>query len=747
MTSKSLFLKGMKEDMRHKVWMLALSMLGSFLAMPVLCLLYYSDVEDRVSANLVSSKELLAATTESIGRMAEFFRQELMLSTGIIAIVGAIIVGLECFRYLQQKPMVDTYHSLPVSRMQMFGVKYVNGILIWLVPYLLGMLLTLLFSAVFLGRMGGLHGIPVLIKETGINTAVLIVVFLLVYHLMLLATMLTGNLLNTLAVAAIIGCGVISAYVTGLGFMMTYFHSYYLQGRGLMAAMYVSPMAAPVYLMGTRIQDEMQILPCLICLGVAFLLGALALFAYCRRPSERAGRGVDMKWAAGIMRLYVSVLGGMGGWLLMYSLVGSMAWGIFGALLMGILIYGVLDVVFTMDFKAFFRHRWSMAASMILTMLICFGFRGDWMGYDRYLPEQEQIRSISIACVTYGNGRYGEEIMNGMELTDTAQIYAFLERGVENIFGRFHRTEDTSAEKGYGGEDSYKRDAFKVKVTLANGWSYYRVYPYYKWDEEVVLPLLCSEEYVRNAYYLSEDLMEECYRMRFITGSNNDSRVMDVEIDDREIHQEIAEAYNQDLLERPRAMVLGEDRVLGRIIVWTRQEYARSMNLYILEGMTHTREAMERNGIRIFNQPTESANIESITFTVNITRDMGSAVSGQAERSIRNHFGVYPKGLPGTLNEDGQETYSEMIVTETSAANEVTGWVYRFAITDPAEIEELLPLIQYYNLRSGMGVFVDDFVSDAVILDNSGVEWEVWLRKGALPEKYMQRFLEEAQAQ
>ena len=43
MISKRLFLKGMREDLRHKVWMVALSLLGSFLTLPVVWLLRYSD--------------------------------------------------------------------------------------------------------------------------------------------------------------------------------------------------------------------------------------------------------------------------------------------------------------------------------------------------------------------------------------------------------------------------------------------------------------------------------------------------------------------------------------------------------------------------------------------------------------------------------------------------------------------------------------------------------------------------------
>ena len=76
MTSKHLFLKGMKEDLRHKVWMLALSLLGNFLAMPVLWLLNYSDVafaDVRMLTSEMTARQQAEAIAQSTERMLNFF--------------------------------------------------------------------------------------------------------------------------------------------------------------------------------------------------------------------------------------------------------------------------------------------------------------------------------------------------------------------------------------------------------------------------------------------------------------------------------------------------------------------------------------------------------------------------------------------------------------------------------------------------------------------------------------------------
>lgn len=777
MTSKRLFLKGMKEDLRHKVWMLALSLLGSFLTMPVVWLLRFNDVEmPSIKAQLanMTAQECAEVIQNSANAMAYVFKEILMLPAGLIAILGAVIVGLESFYFLQQKSMVDTYHSLPVSRMQLFGIKYINGLLIWLVPHIFCTVLTLVFSGVLLARVGAAGAIFGVILEAVKNTAVLAIAFLLVYHLMMLATMLTGNMLNTLVMAGILGGGAISVYGLALGFMSTFFRTYYPQFTGLYFATYTSPLAAPIVLLCSRWNQDIMdgtLSTTLTYLIIALILGVLAWFSYLKRPSERAGKGLELRWIAWPLRLFAGILGGMGGWLFMHYLVdsnnGRTPWSVFGALLVGILSYGVLDVIFSMDFKAFFRHRWSMGAAMVVMLLVCRGFQRDFIGYDRYLPDQGEIQMASIASSPYGYySNYNvEQTLQRVVLTDAAQIHTFLERGIENRQGRLHIPEEMQVEEAYCG-DMFATDTFCVRVVLDNGSSYCRKYPYFEWDQDVVLPLLCSEEYAEGVYRITEEQIESCTVIRLTSGVNNNDGIK--EILDRKIIRELAEAYNQDLSEQPQTIILGQDRVLGQITMTIQQEYMVTWRLDLLESMTHTLEVMEKNGILIFNQPTEAEDVKSITFRVNGSKYWyrGDTAISPVERSIRGYFGVYPEKLPEALEHEGgpgtqsvgytnldgnllpeavQDGEWEAVSVYEQLAHDPQ--VYSFTITDPAEIEELLPLVQYNRMNHRVGVFVEGFVEDVSILDKSGTEWGVCLRSGTMPEKYIRRFLEEAGVQ
>lgn len=748
MTSKRLFLKSIKEELRHKVWMVALSLLGNFLAMPVTWLLLYSDVETHRARGIVEG--MAAADQEHMimgwaDRGVEYFQTSLLVTAAIIAIIGAVIVGLENFRFLQQKSMVDTFHSLPVSRTALFGTKYVSGLLIWLVPCLLCMTLAWIFAGVSMLRVGGEGAVPGLLLALGKNMVVLLILFLQIYHLMLLATMLTGNVLNTLAVSAILGGGAISFYGMMVGFMDTYFRTYLqrmmLDGgeKGLHAALCCSPLVSPLYLLAASVDVGLPVAgdyrtTLLACLGEALLLGVLAWLAYVRRPSERSGHGVDLVWIAGPMRIFVSLVGGMVGWVFMYSLMGAdavgTAWCIFGALFVGILAYGVLDVVFSMDFKAFFRHRWGMAATAAVTVLVCFGFRGDWVGYDRYLPQQEQIRQASIYSGSYTNAVWMDSLPETMELTDAAQIYAFLERGVENMQGRTHKSEETQLEELYCGS-SLSRDAFYVKVVLEDGRSYYRRYYYYEWDGDVVLPLLCSGEYARSCYAITEEMLDNCHGMAFYGGI--DKEIMR-DVAQQEVLRQVAAGYNQDLQEQPQTVILNQGRVLGRIqMTMGSEEMPRRYYLEVNENMRHTLEAMAQNHIQFPGQALDAEDVESISFEVEggAYWYRGDHRISPAERSIRGHFGVYPESAPGL---EGQPVYE----TEGSEPQE-----FRLIITDRAQIEELLPLIQFSNMRGGSGELVQGFAGGVGLTDRQGMQWSVCIRRGALPEEYIRRMLEE----
>ena len=97
---------------------------------------------------------------------------------------------------------VDFFHSLPISRKKYFFVQYVSGVIIFVVPFIVSMLLCLLVGAV----NGLLTGGVVLMAVR--MTSFRILEYLAGYGTAILATVMTGKTLT-----AILGTAVFTVYI------------------------------------------------------------------------------------------------------------------------------------------------------------------------------------------------------------------------------------------------------------------------------------------------------------------------------------------------------------------------------------------------------------------------------------------------------------------------------------------------------------------------------------------------------
>ncbi len=225
--------------MRHKVWLWALSTLGSFMAQVVLLMLYLPNFSDQVHAfgrNTVYTM------------IYQFASRISMVSNGVVAIAGALIVGLTGFGFLFHKNMIDNYHSMPVKRKTIFWTIYLEGFLIWLVPFAVNQLLSMIYILIKLQQFDSISSFGKVFAAQMSSNLVIMICFMLVYHLCILAVMLCGNVLNTLVVTAVFGVGFISLYGIGYGMFSFYMDTFWGRGRLLRAFMHLSPAVEGPYL-------------------------------------------------------------------------------------------------------------------------------------------------------------------------------------------------------------------------------------------------------------------------------------------------------------------------------------------------------------------------------------------------------------------------------------------------------------------------------------------------------------------
>ena len=753
MTSKHLFFKAMKEDLRHKIWMIALSSLGSFLTLPVVWLM---NISDHYNYALVSY-------TSYLEPISFIFRDILIIAGGVIAIAGAVIVGLFGFRFVFHKNMVDTYHSIPIKRSTLYGICWLNGLLIWLVPFLICLLVTVGLVLAFLAGTPGAQWIPEMLSEICINFVVLTVVFLLVYHLVLIAVMISGNILNTLVSMLILGFGAISICGLGVAFFSLYMRTFYAASPALDFldfTAYASPLFSACHLLYQIYQRDFgqigSVQPLMINICIMALLGGLAWLLYKRRASELAEQGIRNKAFSTVMRFVVGLAAGMGGWLVFYLMVSSPGWGVFGALLVGILVFGVMDVIFSMEFKAFFAHKLQMALTAVFCLVICFCLYRDWIGYDTYLPDKEDIAEIAVYSGDYSNrslAPYGlgrQYMLKNLHFQDGDAAYNFLERV-------------TNREKGIAPAAIYENAAYEAepvmilttRVTLKNGRTYYREYRVSESDLDVVWPILSDQDYLEKNYMIDHQTavsydMVELHRAGIST-------IVSADLPE-EAMLKLTEAYNRDLLEDPARTLFGRGTLLTRIdfersrgVVYDWNEdvpWAYSLWIEVYDSMEHTVAAMEELGYGEWTKLQDPDEISEIRLYSDIWYDsvMNWSVQDMTD-SVRRYYGVYVEG--NSDKEGSFEIYEEAgavieDVVSTSAIQSVPfseGRLY-LSITDREEIRELMQYVDYANHMywNGNAVFRQGYANIEILLDGEDTDEWYYFKKGKLPEKYIQRF-------
>ena len=191
MMSKNSFLVNMKENNKRRIWVWVISILCFVLAYPVGVALMIKQAQ----TNLDWIKAEYGAAAESILQSRLLENVKYMMGTSFIlmgfTVAIAVIAGIQGFSYLYSRKKIDFYMGMPVKQSRRFLVIWINGILIFLLPYLMGMGISLLLAAGNQACNGEI--LATALRAFGIHLCL----FLGMYHLSILAVMLTGNMVVT----------------------------------------------------------------------------------------------------------------------------------------------------------------------------------------------------------------------------------------------------------------------------------------------------------------------------------------------------------------------------------------------------------------------------------------------------------------------------------------------------------------------------------------------------------------------
>ena len=474
MTSNSSIYKMIREHFRHNMWMLGLSAIGSFLFGPIVFLFShggtnferyrlnhtYEEYADYVSSQVIIDLNYSSAALT------------------VIAAIGAAIVAFGIFSYLFNSRKIDLYHALPVTRKELFWSGYLTGLYIWLIPFLAGTILSFACAFVFLENTATIGGVLFAMVEWLLYPTF---GFFIIYHLCLVAIMLSGNMANAMVSTGVWGLSVFTLHAILAMYAEAFFDTYYNPGDNGYLSCGFSPLATPFGLISYQNYNWDYALIAIPGILIALLNLYVAYRLHAVRKSELAGHGMDSKIGSLTIRVCITLIVGLMGvipmWLFGYNLKTRPIWLLLFTALFSLIAFTITTAIQKRSVRAFFAHKVQMIAITICTMLIVSTYCFDFFSYDTRIPAKGSVESMNIEVHGFDQYYYYGRDFEGYEITDATIIHGILQTAVSS--------------------DKYGNTfPITVKVSPKFGFDYYRRYQLHTKDIDALRPVVETPEYM-----------------------------------------------------------------------------------------------------------------------------------------------------------------------------------------------------------------------------------------------------------
>ncbi|WP_148409205.1 DUF6449 domain-containing protein [Murimonas intestini] len=464
MTSKISFFKLMKVEGRYKSWLPALICLVLFISLPVACLLKLDGMMSSVKEGYLE--------LETVRKSFQAFVGFGNLGRIIVTAGCAVVSAFACFSYMNSKQKVDFYHSLPVNRQKLFLAEFLNGLFFYVVPCFVCTVICIIIGAI----NSLLTGQIFLIAMEAFLMQVLY--YLVLYLTGILAAVLTGKIIVGILAAATFMCygPMVVFLIVGLAEMS--FHT--LMSVGSEVTYDIMSYLSPVFLCLITEAKLAGGETSFFCIGWIILMIALlfllCFWLYCRRASEAAGHSIAFPKIEKPLKFLLVVPCSLTAGLLLKMMSYGSIWFFVGIIFGGIILSALIEFIYHLDIREIFAHKILMAAAVLTSLLVACGFYFDWIGYDSYIPDEDEIVSMSVYNSSInGNFYYGDSYDIGSGNTD---IRALQSLSVTNFEPVYELAQEGIARLKESGSAYYEGDTrfVSVRYELAGEKEVYRNY-------------------------------------------------------------------------------------------------------------------------------------------------------------------------------------------------------------------------------------------------------------------------------
>ena len=762
MTSRNSFFNLLKEDFRRRLWTFILASLVFFGTFPIVfTMMLQSWVSNYKDNDFFTQAQMLDRIADYV---SDFTGINVWLA--VVTCVGAVICGVSGFAYLHSKKQMDFYHSLPVKRERLFLVRFVNGILIYAIPYLIsivyvyfictvfGVMSTRIFTDALLGFFWNLMG------------------YIILYLSTIIAMVLTGKM-----VIAFFGIVVLNAYapaIYGLALLLqeSFFVTMHTRSMAIEDVIFNTRWLSPFsfYLgMIANIYDETASIPLelLSVVLMAIVLGVIALWLYKKRPSEKADIAMSFKISEPIVRILIAIPVGIVAGLLLFAVQYDLdkdfaiIWLVLGSILGAFIAHGIIESLYQGDVKKCLSHKVQMGATIVVAIITPLLFYYDVFGYDSYVPKKDDIAHMALASsdLRFGGNYFDEEggwisaeefALKEMQVTNFDAMYElaqFLSKEVSE-----HRTVNFFGYDSYYGNLNTEKVSYSnyvIQYTLKDGSKVTREYKYNIYAILDLVERIYAEEEFRTAIHPLFCLENTDLELKAISCYSQHSPITST-INAKKNMEELLATYRKELLaltfeELQETVAIGAMDVEYMIYYSDGTVFTENGETFLIyPSMKETIALMKANGYTM-QSITEMDTVEKLTIRYSgalsdlLGEDYEECYDGDSSADIDYYI-----GSSSYQYYDGKYPTPEVYSYKEIALE----------ITDPKEIAQCVQGLAPSSYFSEFGPFPvkvsylnveAEFQVENGYEDSNVVAWTSNLRfkEGSVPEFVMERLIEE----
>ncbi len=508
-----------------------------------------------------------------------------------IGFTGAVILGIQGFSYLFKSQTVDFYESRPEKRSTRFFNIFVNGIFIYLIPSLLGTLLSFLIAAA-----SGCAG-SALLCEMMITRLLDLLMFLAVYGMSTLASLLTGTIITAVLMNLYFFGIETLARLTVFGYRAAYFatadtdNEIAIMGRikTLPVLNFLKGIAdSGIYLSGGFDGTNSiisKVLPhctgCITNIILAVLSIVLSFLVFNKRRSEDAGKAVIYSPLSVFIKYSAGILFSLDAGLFVYWIFDRQRSVSLPAVILTIamtvfVVSIVLESIFGLNVRDAFKRAFDIPVIIVISIIVLFVYRTDALGYNRWLPDEAAVESAWLLNSNYNseyndeNGNYittREYVTENMFLTGTSGLLKLAETGQALI------TEETAL----SGSGDYTDNNYSWNATI--GW---RMKDGRTITRNILIPedidpslmddIIGCEEFTRGVYVLKDPdtILSGIYKrspdVKLVLSSATDHGEMS---GDGELLTRFLEIYKNDLKDHYNFSMASNNVPIGLVSFYT----------------------------------------------------------------------------------------------------------------------------------------------------------------------------------